>query len=77
MSRPPQPPQFVLLTSLGQPGPLSADERIGILARAIEELGIAMGLIMIHGEDRGIRRYEETRDLVRRDGSGAIWVRWP
>jgi hypothetical protein len=77
VSRPPQPQQFVLLTSISHSETLSADDKIGILARAIEELGIAMGLIMIHGEDRGIRRYEETRDLVRRDGSGAIWVRWP
>lgn len=45
------------------------------LAMAMQELGIAYGLLMVHGQERGMKLYGE-RGLVKFDDEGepCIWV---
>lgn len=75
MSRP--EPRWARLEGLGRDDTLTADEKIGVLARALTELGIAHGLVLIHGPERGEQRYALTRGLVRFDQAGEVWVRVP
>lgn len=48
--------------------------KIELLARAINELGIAMALVVIHGQEAGYRRYEELRGLVSFDPDGELVI---
>lgn len=68
-------PRWVRLEDISKPDcGLSVDERISVLATALTELGIAQGLVLIHGPERGIERYEQLRGLVRADEE-SVWVR--
>ena len=70
-------PRWVRLAGIAREHQLTADEKIGVLARALTELGIAHGLVLIHGPERGEERYALTRGLVRFDPAGDVWVRVP
>ena len=49
---------------------------IGLLARAMTELAVAEGLVLIHGREHGARRYLEIGGTVRMSdlGEPMIWV---
>lgn len=50
---------------------LSGDpDCIELLAVALEELGVARALVMMHGQERGARRYVEAGGRVRFDDDG-------
>ncbi len=66
-------PRYVPLNELTSSG-LEAEEIIAALATAIEELGIALGLVMIHGNQAGLARYYQTRGICRFDQYGNIQV---
>jgi len=54
---------------------LAPEQRVALLAAALEELAVAEALIMIHGPVRGLTRYAELGGHVRVDprGSAVIW----
>jgi len=67
--------RWIKIADIGNAPNLTADQRIELLSTAIQELGIAHGLVLIHGADRGAQRYAELRTRVRFiDGEPAISV---
>ena len=55
---------------------LSGEELIAAVAMAIEELGVAWALVMIHGQKRGARRYAEAGGHVRFTDLGEPMLMW-
>jgi hypothetical protein len=58
------------LTQMG----LTADQMIESAAIALQELGIAEALVMVHGPDRGLRRYFEAGGHMRFTSWGDPYV---
>jgi hypothetical protein len=58
---------------------LSADQKIALTAMALEELGVAQGLVLIHGREHGARVYAQHGGQVRFDSEGepVIWAGTP
>jgi hypothetical protein len=54
----------------------SRPERVELLATAMEELALAQALVLVHGEQRGAKRYIEAGGRVRFDdfGEPVIWA---
>jgi hypothetical protein len=55
---------------------LPADQAVAALAMVMEELGLAQALAMMHGPERGARRYAEAGGHVRFDGNGEPVLLW-
>jgi hypothetical protein len=56
---------------------LSAEEKIAALALAIHDLGVAMGLVMIHGQEHGAQVYLDHGGSIRLDPDGNVLVPVP
>jgi hypothetical protein len=56
---------------------LPAEAQIRLVTLALEELGAAMGLVMIHGPERGARRYAEAGGHIRFGADGEPMVQVP
>lgn len=54
---------------------LSIRQKIDLLAMAMEEYALATSLIMIHGKERGLKRYWEAGGHVNYDAAGepVVW----
>jgi hypothetical protein len=55
---------YVQPQALGQMG-LTAEQMIDAVVLALTELGIAEALVMVHGRERGLRRYFEVGGHLR------------
>jgi len=64
------PPGWVLIADIATAPELTPDQRISLVAAALTELGIARALVMIHGWDRGARRYADLGGCVRFTSDG-------
>jgi hypothetical protein len=49
---------------------LAAGRKIALVAMALEELGVAQALVMMHGRDRGAEVYAAHGSCVRFDDDG-------
>lgn len=67
------PYMYVRVETMTRAG-LTPDQLTGAAALAVTELGVAEGLVMIHGPERGARRYFEAGGCVRFDAAGNPWV---
>lgn len=64
---------YVRVDSIPQHG-LSAEQMIDATVLALTELGIAEALVMVHGPERGLRRYYEAGGHVRFTSWGDPYV---
>lgn len=64
---------YVQLDSLTDQG-LTVGQVIESMACAVEELGVARGLVAVHGPVRGLLRYFEAGGRVRYGTDGRVWV---
>jgi hypothetical protein len=62
---------WVRLDRLATDPVLTPDQKIGALTKSIEWLGVAQGLIMIHGHERAAKRLDELGCPIRFDVTGA------
>jgi hypothetical protein len=77
MSRGTEPRMYVRVDAIGQAG-LSAGQALDTMSLALHELGTAQALAMIHGPERGYRRYVELGGCVRFTPWGDPYVPvWP
>jgi hypothetical protein len=67
------PYMYVMFSALAE-AELTTGQKTSSLALAIIELGVAEGLVLIHGPDRGVRRYFEAGGAMRFDAQGNPWV---
>jgi hypothetical protein len=58
---------------------LPAEAKVRLMADAIEWLGVAQAMVMIHGRERGLRRLTDLGCPVRpgEDGAPMIWAGQP
>lgn len=63
------------ITDIAKADDLDAEAKITLMAMALEELGIAQSLVMVHGTVGGLERYKAAGGHVRIDpqGSAVIW----
>jgi hypothetical protein len=64
---------YVRVDSIPQHG-LSAEQMIDATVIALQELGIAEALVMVHGPERGLRRYFEAGGHMRFTSWGDPYV---
>lgn len=64
---------YVRIDSIGRHG-LTADQMLDAAALALTELGVAEALAMVHGPERGLRRYFEAGGAIRFTPRGDPYV---
>ena len=55
---------------------LSPNDALTAVAVAIEELGMAQALCIVHGRDRGVKRFVEAGGHIRFDDDGKPVILW-
>jgi hypothetical protein len=65
------PPGWIAVADIAT-ADLAPDEKINLIATALEEWAVAKALVMMHGIERGARRYQETGGHVAFDGDELV-----
>jgi hypothetical protein len=67
-------PRWIRLVDLPDSG-LSAQRVIHLLAIAMTELGLAQGLVLVHGREQGVQRYAAAGAIICFDAEGEPVIR--
>jgi hypothetical protein len=74
---PPAPEGWVRLTDVPWLDSLSPDDKIALVAMALEELGTAQGFALMHRPEQGERKYAAVSGHVRFDADGNLLLHLP
>lgn len=68
--------RWVRVKDISDATELPVETRVALLATAVEELGVAYSLTLIHGVPNGLQRYADAGGRVRQDAQGepVIWA---